>query len=187
MPTDKLPPRDALRNLFDCDPEKGLLYWKRRTPDLFAHCKNPQSSCARWNTVFAGKEALTADHGNGYRRGSLFNRDVFAHRVIWKWVTGEEPEQIDHVNGERSDNRLCNLRNVGYAENHRNKRLRSDSKSGHFGVRWEVRKGRKSRWFTYIREGGKMKFLGYFDRKEDAVACRKAAERRLGFHANHGR
>lgn len=173
------------RQLLEYDPHTGKLTWRKRTPDLFAGTRNSaEHSCKRWNTKFSGKEAFTAVT-TGYKVGAIFAKNYLAHRVIWLLLFGHFPdEQIDHINGDRTDNRLANLRAVTNAENCKNQCARSDNTTGVTGVYWFKR---DSKWVVSITANGKQKHLGYFDEFEDAVARRKAAEAELGFHPNHGR
>lgn len=136
----------------------------------------------RWNSKHAGKLAFTSETG-GYRQGCIFKRRLLAHRVIWKWVTGEEPPELDHINHLRSDNRWDNLRPVTRTENCQNHSPRQDNQSGVTGVFWEKS---CSRWRAQIRLNGKSKHIGVYDNLEDAVAARKQAELQHGFHPNHG-
>ncbi len=97
---------------------------------------------------------------------------------------GEPSGEIDHINGDRTDNRICNLRDVTSAGNSCNRRRQDRNTSGVTGVAWDKR---ASRWQARIGLNGKQKYLGYFDSLDEAVAARKAAELELGFHPNHGR
>nr|WP_175479900.1 HNH endonuclease signature motif containing protein [Paracoccus homiensis] len=107
-----------------------------------------------------------------------------AHRVAWAVIHGRWPNgEIDHINGDRSDNRLANLREVTKRENHRNMAIRSDNTSGVTGVYWAREKGK---WAAYIK-ADKMVALGRYDTFAEAVAARRAAEKVLGYHPNHGR
>lgn len=138
-----------------------------------------------WNKRWAEKEAFTADHGKGYRCGRFNGKPLFAHRVIWAIVHGHWPEQdIDHINGIRSDNRLSNLRSVSRSENMRNKMRPPNNTSGFIGVSWDKKSGK---WFAQIQVCGKNNSLGHFSDKSEAVKARKRAEQEFGFHINHGR
>lgn len=119
-----------------------------------------------------------------YWRVRVKNSRFVAHRVIWLIVTGEWPEnEIDHINGDGTDNRWDNLRSVTHSENCRNRRMRSDNKSGQTGVFW----CRKSlRWTVQIKVDGKQKKLGSFKDKDAAITARKQAEREHGYHPLHG-
>jgi hypothetical protein len=159
------------------DPETGKLYWLERPRVFFKSDKDHK----RWNTRYAGNEAFSPNN-NGYLDGMIFRRMYRAHQVAWALHYGEWPkDQIDHINGDRSDNRITNLRVVSRSENCRNTKLRSNSKTGVLGVYRH-----KHRWRATIYDGGS-RHIGLFDTFEDAVAARKAAERELGYHPNHGR
>lgn len=107
------------------------------------------------------------------------------HRIIWKMVYGvDPPDVIDHINGDSRDNRLNNLRAVSQKENARNMKMSRSNTSGHTGVGVDS-SGRG--WGAHIKVDGKTHRLGTFDTFEEAVAARKTAERRFGFHPNHGR
>lgn len=168
-----LPPREVLNQFLSYDPHSGELIWKRRPG---THRPIPQ-----WNGRYAGKPALNC-LSEGYRTGRLpgLASTFKAHRVIWKMTYGTDPEFIDHINGDRSDNRLCNLRDVGRYENAQNRPIASNNTSGANGVYWFPL---YSKWTAIIACGGKRKNLGYFSSKSDAIAARKAAEIDRGFLA----
>ena len=111
-------------------------------------------------------------------------------REIHKLITPHFKQVVDHINQDSCDNRLSNLRDVTRAENQRNQSMSKLNTSGVCGV--VERKGVKgSTWRAQI---GKIKddggyttaYLGSFKTKEKAIAARKAAEVKLGFHKNHG-
>jgi hypothetical protein len=176
---------ETANRLLRYDAITGKLFWRERTPDLFREGKNSRDqSCKTWNSRFAGKEALTA-RSSGYGYGAVLNRLYLAHRVCWLLHYGVWPkDQIDHINGDRSDNRIVNLRSVDNAENSKNHCARVDNSTGVVGVYWFKR---YAKWVAAITANGKFHHLGYHDRFDDAVAARKAAESELGFHPNHGR
>jgi len=170
--------------VLQADFETGKLFWRHRTPDMFPCDSNPESQCASWNTKYAGKPAFTAN-SHGYRAGTIFDRMHLAHRVLWLLHTGFWPEEdIDHVNGNRSDNRIENLRSVPHVENQKNMCRGIRNKSGVVGVCWC---GQINRWRANIRVAGSLMHLGYFAVFDDAVSVRKAAEVQYGFHVNHGK
>lgn len=182
--TDELPPTELLRKLLRYEPETGKLFWKERSVDMFSDGKQTaEHNCASWNEKYAGKEAFTAGD-RGYKQGLILGRNYKAHRVIWALVNGEWPDNIDHINGIRDDNRIDNLRSVSQAENNRNAKRRSNNTSGVCGVHW-YKRGNK--WVAQIRADGNIKHLGYFTDFDDAVAARKEAEIEHGYHENHGR
>ena len=120
---------------------------------------------------------------NGYKYGSINKKPVLAHRIIWKMQYGYDPQHIDHINGNRADNRIENLRSVNRFENLRNMRIGKANTSGVMGV-WVNKRG------VYVAEiytDGKKKSLGHFDTIEAAAQARKEAEVVYGFHRNHGK
>ncbi|MGE3246144.1 MAG: HNH endonuclease signature motif containing protein [Beijerinckiaceae bacterium] len=181
----ELPSQEMLRTLLNYDPETGLLTWRARTPNLFAAKRyTAERACKIWNTKNAGKLALNIPDAHGYRVGAIAQAPIKAHRAIWKLVTGEDPEFIDHINGDRSDNRWCNLRNVTRLEQQRNLKTPASNKSGCRGVHWDKS---REKWVAAIQVKGRSQHLGRFVSKTQAIAARKSAERRFGFHPNHGR
>jgi hypothetical protein len=120
---------------------------------------------------------------SGYLVGYLLGRQYPAHRVIWAMVHDEWPETIDHINGDKTDNRLANLRSATALDQSRNRKLMASNKTGHSGIREE----RSGRWRAQIGGGGETIYLGTFATKAEAIAARKGAERALGYHQNHGR
>lgn len=175
-----------LRKLISYDPASGTLYWLPRPAEMFAGTGALQiSRAAGWNARFAGTPALNADNGRGYRKGTILWTRVFAHRAAWAIYHGQWPaSEIDHIDGNPSNNAITNLRAVTHKENGRNTKKPSHNKSGVVGVHWSV--GRR-KWIAQIGARNNHKFLGHFDRREDAIAARAAAELSLGYHKNHGR
>lgn len=181
-----LPTPDELKCLLKCDFETGLLTWRERSPILFNQksSRDPVVSAQQWNNRYAGKPALIT-RSQGYLVGKLFNRIHRAHRVIWAMHSGAWPkDQIDHINGERSDNSIANLREVSHGENARNMKLPCNNTSGVIGVFWN---GKHQRWTSVITINNETKYLGEHSNKADAIAARSAAEKKYGFHTNHGR
>ena len=122
---------------------------------------------------------------SGYTCISFDSTRYQMHRVIWLYVTGSWPKgQIDHINGRRSDNRWCNLRDVTHQNNGKNTKLRSNNKSGLMGVCWAAR---ELRWGSFITDDKKPKHIGFFVDFFEACCARKSAEIKYGFHENHGR
>ena len=171
---------EIARELLHYEPETGKLYWKERGPEYFKDARSMNS----WNAKYANKAALSYKDRNGYMVGAIFGRLFRAHRVIYLIAYGEFPsKETDHINGDRSDNRLANLREVSESENRRNRGKYSNNTSGVTGVYWK--KG-ANKWSAYIRTKGKPHHLGYFSFFEEAVKARKQAEIEHGFHPNHG-
>ena len=172
--TDKnLPTVEYLRKRLICNPDTGKLFWK--------DCEDmPQ----KWRTRWAGKEAFTANDGNGYLLGAVNYKTLKAHRVIWAMVYGEWPSNhIDHINGITDDNRIVNLRVVTNQENMRNKSMRKSNTSGFTGVYWHEP---TQKWQARINVNGRGKSLGLFHKIEDAVNARAAANVKYGYTDRHG-
>jgi hypothetical protein len=171
---------ERARQVFFYEELSGKLIWNRRPEEEFANSRLANI----WNQRWAGKAAGTIDH-KGYLIVCVDSHEYRAHRVVWLMHYGMHAEnQIDHINGVKSDNRISNLRDVHNIENSRNRSRRQDNTSGHTGVVWHKTVGK---WIANIGVNGRLKYIGVFDRKEDAVAARKAAEILYGFHPNHGR
>ena len=157
---------------------KELFWLNRDTGDLMNRLK--RSSSASANAV-----AGWIDKPSGYRRIKINGVQYRMHRLVWLYHFGEWPvDEIDHINGERLDNRIDNLRVVTNQENCKNQKLPRNNKSGVTGVHFNKH---HQKWQAQIKGDGKLKHLGSFANFEDAVAARKAAEILYGFHENHGR
>lgn len=181
----ELPSPELLRKLLRYEPETGKLYWRTRTPDMFNDtASNPELVCRAFNSRSGGKEALTSIGGGGYKRGKVLGLSFSAHRVIFAIVHGKYPAgDTDHINGDKADNRIANLREVTHAENARNQKIPSNNKTGVIGVSFCKR---EQRFVANIRCGGRQKNLGYFACITAAMIARVRASRVYGYHRNHG-
>ena len=181
----KTPPNiKTLHKLLRHEPDTGLLFWRERTPDMFeAGGHSAVHNCRKWNARWAGVEAFTADR-LGYKQGTIFHQKLSAHRVIWALHYGEWPEdEIDHINHDRSDNRISNLRCVTRCENSKNLSMRGDNKSGITGVCWDKS---RNKWSSQIMVNSCTKNLGRFGCITAASISRKLAEIKYGFYKHHG-
>lgn len=170
------------QELVDYDPTSGRLTWKKRLPRHFKN--NSVAHCSNWNTRWAGKPALSCKNANGGLQGLLFARNFLAHRVAWAVYYGVWPEGvIDHINGNPSDNRLINLRDVSHAANSQNMKRSRKNTSSVTGVSFNKH---AAKWSAEILANGVREHLGYFVEFEDAVSAREEAERLNNFHENHG-
>ena len=120
---------------------------------------------------------------NGYVYIYVNGKSYLAHRLAWFYMTGEWPEQIDHLNHIRDDNRWINFRETTGTENQRNSTLYKNNKSGTTGVYWYEP---SEKWATYIKANGKKNHIGYFEGKFEVLCARKSAENKHGYHENHG-
>ncbi len=125
---------------------------------------------------------------NGYLTVRLNGKLHYVHRIAWDLIHPNDPlkpvEEIDHINHDRSDNRAVNLRKVSRLSNSVNQSLRRTNTSGQMGVCWHRASGK---WTAVIMVDGATKYLGLFADKHEAIAARKAAEEKYGFHENHGK
>lgn len=171
------------------DPETGKLYWLERPIDMFndvvvnGGLRTADAAQSAFNVKFAGKEAFTAKNEQGYHVGSIFGKMQRAHRVAWAIVHGYWPTQIDHINGQRCDNRLVNLRDVSNALNHRNEGKPRNNTSGVMGVFWCKQ---TKMWRATIKLNYRQHHIGRFRTIEEAAIARNAAERELSFDTGHG-
>ena len=174
MAAGELPSPDDLRNVLEYDPLTGELKWRPRP-----------SNKSGWDAKHADRSAFKSKNSSGYWCGSVLGVRCMAHRVAWAIAHGEWPRgQIDHINGNRQDNRISNLRVVTAAENQKNQRIPKSNTSGVAGVCWDKSRGK---WRAKITVNRKNIALGCFPSFDDAVFARRAAEVRFGFHANHCR
>lgn len=137
----------------------GALYWR--------HTDN-----AWWNSRYAGLPVCIQTAPCGYRRLRVEGQKYLIHRVIWLLHHGRWPVLVDHINRDRADNRIENLREVTAAENQWNSGPALSNPSGYPGV--QVTK--PGRWVARINDSGKRRHLGTFKNREDAIHARKRAE-----------
>jgi len=162
--------QEYLRSVLRYDLLTGLFYWKKSLGK--AKKGNIAGSTCKYK------------NGKKYTRIGIGNKNYRAHRLSFLYVLSALPEdQVDHINGNGLDNRWINLRPVTGHENHRNSRLSSNNTSGHIGVSWQKY---KNKWQVQIRANKKPIHLGYFLNIVDAVKARKEAEKKYGYHENHG-
>ena len=155
------------QKLFKYNPTTGILYWRsNRSP-----------------TVRCGDIAGT-DHCKGYRSVQVNHNNYLVHRLIWLIIKGVWPKnQIDHIDHDRGNNKIDNLREATQTENQRNGCIQKNNTSGFVGVYWS--KANK-KWRAGICLNNKNMCLGYFIEKADAIAAREAANIKYNFLENHG-
>ncbi|WP_343625387.1 HNH endonuclease [Roseateles puraquae] len=150
---------ERLKCLLRYEPETGFFYWR-----------------AGRGKVKAGDKA-GAVKASGYVEVSIDYKSFLAHRLAWLYVHGAlPPGEIDHVNRNRSDNRIENLRCVTASENQQNKGLQRNNSSGLKGVSWYAR---GECWQAFIAVDGRNKRLGSFPTKEEAFEAYCAAASRV--------
>lgn len=174
-----LPDQAYLRECFDYDPVTGKLTWRLRPPSHFANIGKWRG----WNTRWAGRSVGHVNHGaNGddYFVTAVSGLQYRSHRLIWKWIHGTEPPEVDHWNGDGTDNVLTNLRPSDRSGNAKNRRSRKPA--GMKGIR-----PRPGGWEANITADRVTRYLGTFvSRKEAHAAYCKAAIELHGEFANFG-
>ena len=152
-----------VRELLHYDPETGVFTWLPRRLEFFSK----EMYAKTWNTQFAGKEARGLS--NGYLSIRVLNRAYWSHRLAWLYMHGEWPLGfIDHINGDKHDNRIQNLRDVSRQTNAQNLRVAPKKCSNTpLGVFFNHRKIVR-RFSASIMVLGKTKHLGYFDTEVEA-------------------
>ena len=164
---------DELKSYLKYDPNTGDFIWIKYRRGSFGIGEKAGSVNIHYKT------------GKRYIFIHCFGKQWRAHRLAWLFMTGHECDtQIDHINGDGTDNRWSNLRSVSSQENSKNQRRRfTNVHSDVMGVR--LNKPTNS-WVASIRCDGKNVHLGLFKDFNKAVQSRKLAEKLLGYHQNHG-
>ena len=153
------PTQDRLKELLNYDAQSGEFTWR-----------------VSRGTAKAGMQAGCVDAHEGYARIGIDGVSHLAHRLAWLYEFGVFPEdQIDHINGERHDNRLVNLRQATNNQNLQNMTKQQGKSSRFLGVSWCKS---RNKWQAGIRLNGKSHNLGYFSTEEAAHAayCKAKSE-----------
>jgi hypothetical protein len=151
---------EYLREILSYDPDTGVFRWK----------------VSETNRVSVGGVA-GSQNGDGYTRIMIGKKKYRAHRLAWLHVYGEWPAKyVDHVDGDRSNNKITNLREATNAQNMRNCGAYATNTSGFKGVTFHKH---RRRWHARINIPSKQIHLGYFDTPEEAHAAYCAAAAKL--------
>lgn len=118
----------------------------------------------------------------GYFQVGIGDKVHPVHRVIWVWMTGELPNEIDHIDGDRSNNKWSNLRDASRKENCKNLGVGTKNTSGVIGV---TRTKGTDRYVAFITVNGERIYLGSYGSLEEAGTVRKNYEKMFNFHPNH--
>lgn len=163
--------QSELKQILNYDPDTGIFVWI-----------NPRSKRAKIGAV-AGT-IRKYDTGKSYCIICINYQLYRAHRLAWLYIYGSFPvNEIDHINGNGNDNSAINLRSVNHQENLKNMRRHANNTSGICGVHWN---SDRCKWHAQITVKNKSMNLGRFDNIFDAACARKSAEKKHGFHKNHG-
>lgn len=158
----------ALKEYLHYSPVTGIFTWVKRKQG-YSFNKRAGSVCTTHWYVNIG----------------LFGRVYKAHRLAWLYVHGKFPEeQLDHINHDGTDNRMCNLRESNDKINLKNKSMYVTNTSGQSGVVWHKC---SQKWLAQISVSGVYKHLGVFNCITAAILTRKAAEVKYNYHCNHGK
>ena len=164
-----LPPLEELKEFLDYNPDTGIFTWIK-----------PRKG-ARLNHV-AGS-LRTTDKTRGYIYIKFKDALYRANRLAYYMHHGIDPLEklVDHIDGDKSNNKINNLRLATHLDNQKNRKLQINSTSGQTGV-CRKRQG----WVSYISVDKKRIHLGFFADKEDAVQARIEAEKKYFGEFRHG-
>jgi len=141
--------QQQLKDVLDYSPEKGEFYWKNKS------------------TAYRCGFIAGSVKNDGYINIGIKGKYYKAHRLAWLYVYGVMPDQLlDHINGNRSDNRIANLRPCNRAENQMNCSAIKGT-SAYKGVSLNKKSGK---WTAGIRVNGKYTYLGRYETEEKAHA-----------------
>lgn len=177
---------EYLKECLNYDQVTGVFTWKQRPRSHF----KADWSFINWNKRWAGTEAgwkdkTSADKEKFYLKISVNSEDYKAHRLAWVFITGSWPNKlIDHVDGDRLNNKAINLREATDWQNSTNAKRRKDNKSGVTGVGWQKA---LCKWYANGRINDHLQHLGFYADIFEAICARKSWEIKNGFHINHGR
>lgn len=170
-----------LKQCVSYDPKSGVFTWLKRP---LSHFKS-ERSCNSWNSNHAGKVVRGSKNSTGYTQVSISKKLYCAHVLAWIYIHGSTGGlQIDHVDGDKDNIAISNLRAVTEKENHKNLPKYKTNNSGCVGVNFHKR---NNKYRAYISLDGKQISLGYYKDFFHACCARKSAERKYEFHENHGR
>ncbi len=155
------------------------------TQQMISDCFEYRDGCLYWkgvthpNKQYLLNKPAGSIHQTGYRHITWNSKVQKAHRLIFMLHHGYMPAEIDHINGDRSDNRIENLRPATRSENQCNRGAISSNTSGYPGVSWH----KKSKaWVVRLMKNGKSHAIGYF--KDLELAGLVSAEARSLYHGN---
>ena len=163
------PTKDFLRQIMTYNSDDGFFYWNPRRIEFFQDKKQPaKHNCAIWNGKFAKKRAGCIGK-DGYYKIRINDRLYLGHILAWVYNYGFAPNQdIDHINMNPSDNRLCNLRLATRSQNMANTKAHKDSLTGVKGVYFDKN---RQKFAARIHVNGNCIQLGAFCELKEAKAA----------------
>jgi hypothetical protein len=127
-------------------------------------------------------ENAGSEVGRGYIQVKFKGKRYLAHRILFFMFNGYLPEQVDHIDGDTSNNSKDNLRSATHSENMINRKHQCNNKSGYRGIDWMPR---QRQWRAQIHKDGKKIYLGIRKNLEDAIILRSEAEAK--YHGEYSR
>jgi HNH endonuclease len=157
--------KEVLNDIFQY--QDGKLFWKKITGNR-----------AKIGDI-AGRQS------GSYRMVGLHKRAFMEHRLIFMMHHGYFPQEVDHIDGNKLNNKIENLRSASHLENLRNQKIRINNVSGHKNVGWA---SREQKWRVRLTVNRKDKHIGYFDDRElaDLVAVEATNKFHKEFSAYKG-
>ena len=155
-----------LKDCFEYNESTGVFIWKKRP---LSHFKNTKGMNI-FNAIYSGTIAGTIDN-HGYARVQLNGKKIRLHQIAWIFVYGLEPlSELDHINNDRLENRITNIRLASSSENQQNqiKAKSNNTYSKKLGVHWH---SRDKKFSSKITINGETHYLGYFKTEEDASSA----------------
>jgi hypothetical protein len=160
--------QEELKKLMKYNPDNGH----------FTRLTHSKTSKARIGDIYG-----SVNKTRGYISMRIEGKLEEGHRLAWLYMTGSfSTLQIDHINGNRADNRWLNLREVTKTDNRKNSKIASSNTSGITGVTW-VHKLNK--WILRINDNGKRITIGYYTDLEEAKVARELAKKEYNYGPNH--
>ena len=155
-----------LKKMFLYEPETGFLRWRDARSNVI---KNSKAGCK---------------NNEGYLLVTINSKSHRVHRVIWIYVFGYIPDgfHMDHISGNKADNRLSNLRLANESQNQQNRPAPQNNTSGYRGVTWHKQAGK---WMARICLDRKRVCLGLFETAEEAYEAYKLKAYEIYTHIDH--
>lgn len=164
-------PAERIKAFVEYHPLTGEMYWKDVNPSIM----KSDHAYAVYRGQSVGRRAMNIDAGKGYLVGSLDSKRLMAHRVAWCLFYGDWPEdQIDHIDGNRANNVISNLRSACNGRNGHNRGMLRNNSSGYKGVSWS-RAGRGSWRYAIRYSGNRIEHSGFKTALDAALAYDKKA------------